>query len=703
MTATPAEGPIIPEAPVADEIPTEGLPQGWGEGRWGTAAFSIAVAFSLFQLYTAAYGTLPSQVVRAMHVGFLLLLGFALVGNLKASATGGRLVLWGLGVAGFLTGIYNWVFYNDLLLRTGFLTTADLVAGSVMIALVFEAARRIMGWPLAVIAGIFLAYCFFGQYMPGPFIHRGYGYDQIIEHLGFGTEGIYGTPIYVSAAYIFIFVVFAAFLEKAGMIALFNDFALGLVGHTRGGPAQVCVLSSALMGTISGSGVANVVASGQFTIPLMRRFGYSGAFAGGVEATSSMGGQIMPPVMGAVAFIMAETLNVPYADVVKAAIIPAMLYFGVCFWMVYLEAGKKGLSGMDRSTLPNPWQAVRKHWPLVLPLAALVYLLFAGYTPIFAGTMGLALVVVLILGAPLAALIGPYAFRVVFWIALGLAAAAFMRFGVNILALVIGALIAACLFINGGRASLLICRDSLAEGAKNALPVGIACAIVGVVIGTLTLTGIASTFIGAIIRVGEDSLFLSLVLTMLTCLVLGMGIPTIPNYIITSSLAGPALLELGVPLLVSHMFVFYFGIMADLTPPVALACFAAAPMAKTTGLKISLQAVKLATAGFVVPFMAVYTPALMLQDAGPMAASFGYPVEVAYIVFKACLAIGLWGAAVVGYLFGPMPAWQRALALAAGASLVLALPLTDEIGFALAALVVGLHWWSRRASQGAAA
>ena len=284
------------------------------------------------------------------------------------------------------------------------------------------------------------------------------------------------------------------------MIALFNDVALGLVGSWRGGPAQVCVLSSALMGTISGSGVANVVASGQFTIPLMKRFGFRAAFAGGVEATSSMGGQIMPPVMGAVAFIMAETLNIPYAEVVKAAIIPALLYFGACFWRCISKPARPACAAWTRQTLPNPWDAVQQHWPLVLPLAALVYLLFAGYTPIFAGTMGLALTVVLILGTPLAALIGPFAFRVVFWIALGLAAAAFMRFGVNVLALVIGALVAGLPRCSrAGARRCVICVDSLAEGAKNALPVGIACAIVGIVIGTLTLTGIASTFIGAII------------------------------------------------------------------------------------------------------------------------------------------------------------------------------------------------------------
>ncbi|TPI58498.1 TRAP transporter permease [Mesorhizobium sp. B3-1-3] len=695
-SATTSDGnPLTFHLAVAEEQ-VEGLPPGFGEGLAGKAAFAIAVAFSVFQIYIAAYGSLPSQVVRAMHVGFLLLLGFGLIANLRASSAAAKAGFWVLGLLGFGTGLYNWVFYADLIRRSGFLTTPDLIVGTLLVVLVFEAARRLMGLPLAAIAFIFLAYCFVGNHLPPPFIHRGYDFAQLVDTFAYGTEGIYGTPVYVSAAYIFIFVVFAAFLERAGMIALFNDFALGLVGSWRGGPAQVCVLSSALMGTISGSGVANVVASGQFTIPLMKRFGFRSAFAGAVEATSSMGGQIMPPVMGAVAFIMAETLNIPYAEVVKAAIIPALLYFGACFWQVHLEAGKAGLHGMAKAELPNPWEAVRKHWPLVLPLAVLVYLLFAGYTPIFAGTMGLALTIVLILGTPLAALIGPLAFRFVFWLALGLAAASFMRFGVNVLSLVIAALVIACFAFRGGRETLRICVDSLAEGAKNALPVGIACAIVGIVIGTLTLTGIASTFIGWIISIGENNLFLSLVLTMLTCLVLGMGIPTIPNYIITSSLAGPALLSLGVPLVVSHMFVFYFGIMADLTPPVALAAFAAAPMAKESGLKIGIQASKLAIAGFVVPFMAVYTPALMLQDAGPIAASFGYPVEVAYIVVKACMGIVLWGAAAVGFLARRMAWWERLVAFCAGLLLVAALPLTDEIGWVLALAWIGWHCWRAR-------
>jgi TRAP-type uncharacterized transport system fused permease subunit len=264
------------------------------------------------------------------------------------------------------------------------------------------------------------------------------------------------------------------------------------------------------------------------------------------------------------------------------------------------------------------------------------------------------------------------------------------------------ALIAVCAFSQGGRKTLVLCRDSLAEGAKTALPVGIACAIVGIVIGTMTLTGAANTFGQFVVSVGEKSLFLSLLLTMVTCLVLGMGIPTIPNYIITASIAGPALLALGVPLLISHMFVFYFGILADLTPPVALACFAAAPIARERGLLISIQAIKVAAAGFVIPFMAVYSPALMLQPGGPLAAEWGLAPAAAYIVFKALLAIGLWGAAVIGFGMVPMSWPERIAAALASATLIAALPMTDEIGFVLSALTIAWHWRRARSASRAA-
>ncbi len=552
-----------------------------------------------------------------------------------------------------------------------------------------------MGPALPIISGLFLLYCFFGQYMPSPLDTRGYDFGQVINQMAFGTEGIYGTPVYVSSTYIFLFILFGAFMERAGMIQFFTDVALGLVGHARGGAAKVAVISSGLMGTISGSGVANVVTTGQFTIPLMKRFGYRAAFAGGVEATSSMGGQIMPPVMGAVAFIMAETLDVPYAKVVKAALVPALLYFGSTFWMVHLEAGKRGLLGLPKEECPSAIDAVRRRWYLVLPLAVLVYLLFSGYTPLFAGSVGLALTIMLILGSAIVAGWSSTAIRIVFWVGLGLVAASFVRS-----ASCPGRCRRPADRLEPGerrrRQTLILCRDSLAEGAKTALPVGIACATVGIIIGTMTLTGLATTFGQFIVSVGGTSLFLSLLLTMITCLILGMGIPTIPNYIITSSLAGPALLHLGVPLIVTHMFVFYFGILADLTPPVALAAFAAAPIAKESGLKIGLEAVRIALAGFVVPFMAVYTPALMLQDGGPLAMAIGYPAAVAYIVFKACLAIMLWGAAGIGYLRRPLSWWERGLATAAAFSLVAALPVTDELGFVLSATFLIQHIWRAR-------
>jgi TRAP transporter 4TM/12TM fusion protein len=512
----------------------------------------------------------------------------------------------------------------------------------------------------------------------------------------FGTEGIYGIPIYVSSTYIFLFILFGSFLERAGMIRLFTDVAMGLFGHRQGGAAKVAVVSSGLMGTISGSGVANVVTTGQFTIPLMKRFGYRAAFAGGVEATSSMGGQIMPPVMGAVAFIMAETLDVQYIEIVRAAIIPAILYFLSAFWMVHLEAGRHGLKGLSPDELPSPLAAIRKNWMLLVPLAVLIYLLFGGYTPLFAGTVGLGLTILLILGGSAVLNLPEGVFRLIFWISLGLVAAGFLQWGANVLFAAIGVLIIWCASTRGGRETLALCRDSLAEGAKTALPVGIACALVGVIIGTMTLTGAANTFGQFIVSVGQSSLFLSLILTMLTCIFLGMGIPTIPNYIITSTIAGPALLALGVPLIVSHMFVFYFGILADLTPPVALACFAAAPIAKESGLKISFEAIKVAAAGFVIPFMAVYTPALMLQDGGPLAQAIGYWPAVAYVVFKAALSIGLWGIAVIGWLGRPLGWPLRALAMIAAFTLVAALPLTDEVGFALALAFVGGIWIGRR-------
>ena len=670
------------------------LGSGFPGGREGRLLFYIAIAFSVFQIATAAHLIdLPSQITRAFHVGFLALLGFPLLALMKGAKAPVKVLAWGMAALGVMVALYQWYEYVPLLLRAGDPLPLDIIVGSIALFTVFAAAWMLMGPALPIIVGMFLAYAFFGQYLPRPFNHRGYDFSQVIDHMAFGTEGIYGIPTYVSSTYIFLFILFGSFLEKAGMIKLFTDVSLGLVGHKQGGPAKVAVLSSGLMGTISGSGVANVVTTGQFTIPLMKSFGYRSAFAGGVEATSSMGGQLMR----AVAFIMAETLGVDYIEVVTAALIPAILYFASAFWMVHLEAGRMNLMGMAVADLPSPRRALREGWHLILPLAVLVYLLFSGYTPLFAGTIGLALTAMLILGASAALNLPQGVIRMIFWIALGLIAAAFFKLGIWVVMSAITALVAWNALNKGGRKTLVICRDALADGAKTALPVGIACALVGIIIGTMTLTGAANAFGSFIVSVGRESLLLSLVLTMITSIVLGMGIPTIPNYIITSTIAGPALLQLGVPLIVSHMFVFYFGILADLTPPVALACFAAAPIAKANGLSISLQAVKIAAAGFVIPFMAVYTPALMLQPGGPLAETIGFAPAVAYILLKAVLAIGLWGVAVIGWLGRPLQLWERVLAVAAAAALIAAVPITDEIGFALVAAFFAAIYLRRKA------
>src|SRR5215217_3602091 len=747
-----------PAEPVAN--PEHGLPESFGVGLLGRILFWAAVSLSIFQVVTsfgapldrpllaggtllrvigvvlaiwAAYlvltrvrgrpvldgvialaavgsayalvarygGSLPSQIVRTVHVGFLCLVAGAMLANHRAGTPALRALGWGVGVLGFAVGLYHWALYDVLVNRAGDLTTPDMAVGIAALAILFYLVWRVMGPALPIVAGLFLAYCLFGQWLPAPYDHRGYGLDQVVEHMAFGTEGIYAVPTLVSATYIFLFILFGAFMEKAGVIDFFNDISMALLGDKRGGPGKVCVASSALMGTVSGSGVANVVASGQFTIPLMKRFGFTSAFAGGVEATSSMGGQIMPPVMGAVAFIMAETIDVPYSKIVEAAIIPAILYFAACYLAVHLEAGKRNLRGLPKSELPNAWTEMKTKWFLLAPLCVLVYLLFAGYTPLFAGAVGLSLTVALILGTAIVAGFATPALRIAFWIGLALLSAYSLASTVTLVVLVVAALSLWNAFSGRGRTTLQACIDAMADGARQALPVGLACAIVGIVIGTMTLTGLG-TIVGTwMISIGKENIFAALVLTMIFSLILGMGIPTIPNYIITSSLAAPILLQLDVPLIVSHMFVFYFGIMADLTPPVALAAFAAAPMAKESGLKIGIQAVKIALPGFIVPYMAVYDPALMLQPV-PGLEGLNFWLAATYVTVKAVLALGLWGAAAIGYGRAPLFWWEWVLATAAALFLVVALPVTDEIGFALAALVIGLHLWRTRPAAGPA-
>ncbi|QWG24089.1 TRAP transporter permease [Bradyrhizobium sediminis] len=699
-----AEGAEKPVKVAFDNF-EHGFPEGFGPRGWGRLAYAIGIAFAAFQLYVAAFNYLPSQVVRGVHVGFLLLLTFGLIANFTARGNVGRAAGWLTGAAGFLCGLYQWIFYADLIARDGDPTRLDLAVGTLLALLIFEGARRLMGLALPLMCGAALLYWFFGQYLPAPFNHRGYDFDQVVTHLSYGTEGFYGVPIYVSATYIFLFILFGSFLERAGMIQLFTDVSLGLFGGTRGGPAKVAVFASGMMGTISGSGVANVVTVGQFTIPLMIRFGYRRAFAAGVEATASMGGQIMPPVMGAVAFIMAETLGVEYSVIVKAAVIPAVLYFASAFWMVHLEAGKHGLVGMNKSEIPSAWKALVARWYLVLPLAALVYMLFEGFTPLYAGSMGLALTVALILGASITLGLSSNALRYVFWIGLALVVGAASRNGLEIVPVagVVGGLVLVTAVARGGRVTLRACRDSLADSAKSALTVGMACAIVGTIIGMMTQTGVGTIFGGWIIGLGAKSLFLALVMTMFLSILLGTGIPTIPTYIITAALAAPALAKLGVPLIVSHMFAFYYGIMADLSPPVALAALAAAPIARENPDKIGWEAMRIALAGYVIPFIFVFSPALMLQAGDPMEAQLGFYGAVALATFKALVAVGLFGIVAIGFLFARLTIAERVVASVAALCLLGEFPFSDTIGFAVTLAIVLWQWRQRSRSAVAAA
>jgi TRAP transporter 4TM/12TM fusion protein len=659
----------------------------------GKILFSIAILFSTFQLLTAAHIIdLSSQVVRAMHVGFLGLIGLPLISALKNYNFISRTFSWILGILSFAVAVYQMVEYKALIIRAGDPTTMDVIVGVIALTTLFVSSWILMGSSLPIMSGFFLIYCLFGNYLPGIFQHRGYDFKQIIEQMAYGTEGIYGVPIYVSSTYIFLFILFGSFLERAGMIKLFNDVSMGLVGHMTGGPAKVAVISSGMMGTISGSGIANVVTVGQFTIPLMKKFGYKAAFAGGVESTASMGGQIMPPVMGAVAFIMAESLGIKYSEVCIAAIFPALFYYGSAFWMVHLEASKNNLVGLPKDQLPSALKALKEKWYLILPLAVLIYLLFSGYTPLYAGFIGLILTTFLILGSSIALGFSSRTIRFIFWIVLGFIASAFFKLGANIIVATLFILLVWNLFIKGGKKTLLDCRDSLADGAKTALPVGLACAIVGIIIGALTLTGIASTIGQLIIEIGKNSLFLSLVLTMIVCIIVGTGIPTIPTYIITAAIAGPALFKLGIPLLVSHMFVFYFGILADLTPPVALACMAAAPIARESGDKIANESMKIAAAGFVIPFMAVYSPELMLQNASDKSLDM-FTLSVIYICIKVTLAIVFWGLAVIGHFKVRLNWTERFLGVIAAALFVPANPWMDKTGFILGIIITFLIWY----------
>ena len=606
-------------------------------GLWGYIINGICILFAAFQLYTATFGILDAHLQRAIHLTFGFLLIFLLYPTRQSwSKTKMNPIDVLFALAGACSAMYIVYNYNELVLRAGMNTETDFIVALIGTVLVFEAARRVVGWPMIIVALVFLLYAFFGPYVPGIMAHRGVGLEEMFDHLFFTTEGIFGTPMGVSSTFIYLFILFGAYLEATGLGKFFIDLANAIAGWAAGGPAKVAVLSSGLMGTVSGSSVGNVAGTGSFTIPMMKKLGYRPAFAGAVEAAASTGGQLMPPVMGAAAFLMAEFVGVPYFDVVKAAVIPAMLYY-IGVWLgVHYEAKKFGLKGTPRDQLPKFKDLFLEKGHLAIPLIVIIYLLVSGYTPMRAALAAIAL-----------------------------------------------SIICACLR-KSTRISFKQVIQGLVDGSKGVLGVLIACATAGIIIGVVTKTGVGLKVATALLDLAGGKLLPAMFFTMITSLILGMGVPTTANYVITSTIAAPALIQMQVPVLAAHMFAFYFGIVADVTPPVALAAYAGAGIAGANPMRCGVIAAKLAIAAFIVPYIFVLAPELLMINATAFT-----------ITYSALTAIiGMWGVSMsmIGFCQNLLNLPQRLAFLVGGICMIIPGTLTDGIGIAL---IIATFFWQK--------
>lgn len=585
------------------------------KGYWPRLISILCVIWSLGQLYTAAFGIFPSTLQRAPHIGFALVLIFILyaVSRKRQSDT----VPWydfALALLSAAVALYHVVFYEDLINKAGNYDNLDFAVSLAAVLLILEASRRIAGLVITALAATFLVYAYIGPDLPGFLAHPGFTVERIVTFQWLSTEGILGIAVDVSSTFIFLFMLFAAFLKKSGIGDWMTGVAVGLTGNAPGGPAKAAVVSSALEGTISGSSVANVVGSGSITIPLMKSIGYRREFAGAVEAVASTGGQIMPPIMGAAAFVMAEFLNVPYIQIALAAAIPALFYFTGVYVSVHLEAKRAGLQGIPKELLPD-WRGLLKtRWTLSLPLVGIIVLLEEGFTPMLAALLGIVMI------------------------------------------------IAVSYLHAETRMSLKDILQGLEDGARSALPVAVACATAGIIVGVITLSGLGLKMAGGIVALAGGSVYLTLIFTMISSLILGMGVPTTANYIIQATISAPALIQVGIPPLAAHLFVFYFGIIADITPPVALAAFAASGIARSDPFRTGFEAFKLGYAAYIVPYVFVMFPSLLWVQ-------FSLPSFLEGLITTA-LGIYAIGSGTTGYFNRPCRAWERALLLAAGLALV---------------------------------
>lgn len=601
---------------------------------------AIAVAMSLFHLYTAGFGLLLAMKQRAVHLAFVLFLTFLMYPATKKSPS--DKIPWYdfiLATVAAYSVLYMVIHFNELIMRAGLPTTMDIFIGFLGIGMLLEATRRVSNPVLPILAIISIIYCYFGRYFPALFAHRGFNTARIINHMYLGTEGVFGVPISVSATFVFMFILFGSILQETGMGKFVIDLALAIAGKSTGGPAKVAVLSSGIMGTISGSSVANVCTTGTFTIPLMKSIGYKPYFAAAVEAVSSTGGQIMPPIMGAAAFIMAEFLGVPYIKVALAAIIPALLYYAAVIIQVHLEATRLGLLGLPKERLPELWKLLRAKGHLLIPLFAIIYFLVAGYTPMKAAYYGVLTT------------------------------------------------IAVSFISKETRLTFPKLIDGLANGAKGSLGVACACGTVGIIVGMATLTGLGLRIASLIITISKGNMLITLLLTMVTCILLGAGLPTTANFIVTSTIAAPALLQLGVAPIAAYMFVLYFGIAADLSPPVALAAYAGAGIAGSEPMKTGVTAVKLALAGFLVPYIYVMNPMLVLVDVTP--------IPFVLVIATAMMGVFLLGMSTIGYYKAQIPFWLRSIIFCGAISLLKPGLYSDTFG--LAVMIFAIFFQKRRA------
>ena len=652
---------------------------------------TLLIALSCFHYYTAGFGLLREATHRGVHLAFVLGLIFLVFAFNKKTAAqqqsswhhplGLPLYDWLCAIAAVAAALYIPYVFDDLAFRVGNPDTLDVVMGTTLIVLLLEATRRAMGWPLPIIAIVFMLYAMFGPVFPGLLKHAGATWSQVVNHQYLTSQGVYGIAVGVVATYVFHFVLFGVLATRIGLGQLFLDVASSIAGKYAGGPAKVSVFGSAMFGMLSGSSVANAVTVGSLTIPAMIKVGYPRHFAGGVEAAASTGGQITPPIMGAAAFLMIEFLALPYSTIVIAAIAPAFMHFFGVFWQVHFEAKRTGLRGLSADELPSVKESFRKRWPTLIPLVLLVGTLMSGFTPYasaFAGItsciiVGLTtseqgnnakgLAVMLVLHAVLAIIISGQ----------------LENYGVVLFAVAAVVFVALLKTVNlparFTRAELI---DAFSTGAKYALAVGAAAGTVGLVIGVVTLTGVGfkvsyivnaaaasmaeffTSFLPAWLASKQTLMLLSaLFMTGFVCILMGCGIPTTANYIIMVTVAAPALVQMGVEPIVAHFFVFYYGVLADITPPVALAAYAAAGMANSDPFKTGNTAFRLGLGKALVPFIFVFSPALLIVTKGFTWSAF-------VVVFTACIfSILLLAAALSRFLLVEMKTWERALTVVA--------------------------------------